>query len=410
MHLISVSVVLFFFTINCAYAQVSKIAHKRIKTLTSEKFFGRGYVKGGDSIAAVYLSKQFKKVGLQPFGENYFQPFYMDVNTFPHQMQVNVSGVNIKPGLQFIVDAAACSATGRYSLYFVSDSVLPQPEPNLAYVIKKKFFATPQNKSDLKSWLQKIPDGSGIIYIEAEKLTWTVATNQNKYWGISVLESAWPSTADSITINISAQFKHNYKTQNVIGYLPGSSDTCLVVTAHYDHLGGMGKDVFFPGANDNASGVSMLLSLATHFANLHERKYSMLFIAFAAEEAGLIGSKHYVENPVMPLSMIRFLINLDLLGTGDEGIMVVNATQYPSDFNLLDSINTSNAWLPAVRKRGKAANSDHYWFSEAGVPAFFIYTLGGITAYHDVKDVAKTLPLTKYDDVFKLIKTFMHSF
>jgi aminopeptidase YwaD len=102
--------------------------------------------------------------------------------------------------------------------------------------------------------------------------------------------------------------------------------------------------------------------------------------------------------------MIRFLINLDLLGTGDEGIMVVNATQYPSDFNLLDSINTSNAWLPAVRKRGKAANSDHYWFSEAGVPAFFIYTLGGITAYHDVKDVAKTLPLTKYDDVFKLIK------
>jgi aminopeptidase YwaD len=223
------------------------------------------------------LSKQFKKVGLQPFGENYFQPFYMDVNTFPHQMQVNVSGVNIKPGLQFIVDAAACSATGRYSLYFVSDSVLPQPEPNLAYVIKKKFFATPQNKSDLKSWLQKIPDGSGIIYIEAEKLTWTVATNQNKYWGISVLESAWPSTADSITINISAQFKHNYKTQNVIGYLPGSSDTCLVVTAHYDHLGGMGKDVFFPGANDNASGVSMLLSLATHFANLHERKYSMLF-------------------------------------------------------------------------------------------------------------------------------------
>jgi len=62
-----------------------------------------------------------------------------------------------------------------------------------------------------------------------------------------------------------------------------------------------------------------------------------------------------------------------------------------------------------VNPRGKAANSDHYYFTEKGVPAFFIYTLGGIKAYHDVFDISKTLPLTEYKDLFKLILKFNSS-
>ena len=60
-----------------------------------------------------------------------------------------------------------------------------------------------------------------------------------------------------------------------------------------------------------------------------------------------------------------------------------------------------------IKSRGKAANSDHYFFTEAGVPAFFFYTLGGISAYHDVFDIAETLPLTEYEDVFKLFVDFI---
>ncbi|HQV01525.1 MAG TPA: M28 family peptidase, partial [Bacteroidia bacterium] len=243
-----------------------------------------------------------------------------------------------------------------------------------------------------------------------EKLTWTVATQRNSYWGITVLEKVWPK-ADSITVNISSHFKPVHATQNVIGYLPGNiSDTFMVVTAHYDHLGGMGDKVFFPGANDNASGVSMLLDVAQHFALLKNRKYSMLFIAFAGEEAGLIGSKYYVDNPLKPLSTIKFLINLDLLGTGDEGLMVVNAVDNMEAFNKLDSINEADKLLPVISKRGKAANSDHYWFGEKKVPAVFLYTMGGIKAYHDVFDIAKTLPLTKYNEVFSLLTTFIKTF
>ena len=101
------------------------------------------------------------------------------------------------------------------------------------------------------------------------------------------------------------------------------------------------------------------------------------------------------------------MINLDLLGTGEDGMMVVNATANPVEFNMLENINKRKNYLAAIKKRGAAANSDHYYFSERDVPAFFFYTLGGIAAYHDIYDRPKTLPLTKFKEVFLLISDFI---
>ena len=129
-------------------------------------------------------------------------------------------------------------------------------------------------------------------------------------------------------------------------------------------------------------------------------------MAFGAEEAGIIGSNYFTKHPLFPLENINFLINMDIMGTGDEGIKVVNGSVLKEEFELLQSINDQNKYIPAVKKRGAAANSDHYWFSQKGVPAFFIYTLGGIKAYHDVHDKAETLPLTEFEDCFKLIRDF----
>ena len=96
-----------------------------------------------------------------------------------------------------------------------------------------------------------------------------------------------------------------------------------------------------------------------------------------------------------------------MLGTGEDGIMVVNGAIHQKEFDLLNKINEEKNLVKEIRKRGKASNSDHYYFSEAGVPCFFIYTMGGIKAYHDVYDIEKTLPLTDYGDVFKLITEFV---
>jgi aminopeptidase YwaD len=75
-------------------------------------------------------------------------------------------------------------------------------------------------------------------------------------------------------------------------------------------------------------------------------------------------------------------------------------------FKALQTLNEKNHFLNEVKIRGKAANSDHYFFSEKGVPSFFIYTRGGIKAYHDIYDKAQTLPLTKFDDLFHLLTAF----
>jgi len=149
-----------------------------------------------------------------------------------------------------------------------------------------------------------------------------------------------------------------------------------------------------------------MLSLAKYYAE-HPAKYTVVCIAFAGEEAGLLGSAYYVNHPMIDLQRIRFLVNLDLVGNGDEGITVVNATEFPQAFTMMQRINEEKKLLVAVNSRGKARNSDHYWFTEKGVPSFFIYTLGGIKAYHDVYDVDSTLPNDHYVQLYKLLTTFV---
>jgi hypothetical protein len=80
------------------------------------------------------------------------------------------------------------------------------------------------------------------------------------------------------------------------------------------------------------------------------------------------------------LDKIKFLVNIDLAGTGEDGIKVVNGKVHVSEFDLLKRLNKENELLIDVKSRGEACNSDHCIFHEAGVPAFYIYTLGGISA------------------------------
>jgi Zn-dependent M28 family amino/carboxypeptidase len=181
------------------------------------------------------------------------------------------------------------------------------------------------------------------------------------------------------------------------------------VCAHYDHLGKIGTSTLFPGANDNASGTAFMLELAAWFSK-KPLPWSLLFIAFSAEEAGLQGSRYLVQHPPVPLSRIRFVMNLDLIGFGDKGATVVNGTVHEKEFRRLVSINSSKGYLPEIKARGKAANSDHYPFSEMGVPAFFLYTLGGPGHYHDISDRAETVTFSGFINTFGLVRDFLEGF
>lgn len=95
------------------------------------------------------------------------------------------------------------------------------------------------------------------------------------------------------------------------------------------------------------------------------------------------------------------------MGNGADGVMTVNAMVYAKEFLLLKSINDASNYLPAIKARGKAKNSDHYWFSEAGVPSFFFYLMGPYPHYHDVNDKATNVPLTHFSETFQLFRDFI---
>jgi Iap family predicted aminopeptidase len=244
-----------------------------------------------------------------------------------------------------------------------------------------------------------------VVFSERKKLTWSVATYSFNVPVLFIMDELIRNK-NEIRIDVHSRLIAQNPARNVIGCIPGKTDSMIVFSAHYDHLGRMGGKTIFPGANDNASGVALMLDLAKHFSGKALPACSLVFIAFGAEEAGLIGSKFFTENPLIDLKKIKCLINLDLLGTGDDGIMVVNATEYKHHFEILKKVNANGNYFPSLGERGKARNSDHYYFSEKGVPSFFIYTMGGITAYHDIYDIAETLPLTKYNESFMLIRDF----
>ena len=253
-------------------------------------------------------------------------------------------------------------------------------------------------------------NAKGIVIVKAENFTWGSAQAQRPYPIIYIKKSLISYKNKKIELDIKAKLKTGELTQNVLGYVKGSEqpDSFIVVSAHYDHIGMLGPDAIFPGANDNASGVAMLLDMARHYAlPENQPNVSMLFIAFGAEEVGLLGSKHYVKKPYFPLEKIKLQINTDIMGTGDEGIKIVNGDVHKDVFEAFKKINDEKGYLTKIAKRGEAANSDHHPFHEKGVKAIFIHTLGGSKAYHDVYDTADNLTLSKYNEVFKLITDFI---
>ena len=179
-----------------------------------------------------------------------------------------------------------------------------------------------------------------------------------------------------------------------------------MISAHYDHLGKVGQTIF-PGASDNASGTAMMMTLMKYYSK-HQPNYRTVFMAFAGEEAGILGADYYVNHPLFPLNQIKFLVNLDIMGAGDQGIQVVNGKVFKNQFEKLVELNQTNNYLKEVKTRGESCNSDHCPFYLKGVPSFFIYTLGGKGFYHDPNDTAESLDLSYTEKVYNLLKDFIN--
>lgn len=405
---------------NTVRAQDIAYARKVIDTLCSPYFAGRGYLDNGDKKAAEYIKAQFQQMGLRSFSAGYFQEFGFPVNVFPTDPEINIDGRDLIPGEDFIVDPSCRSVEGSYELCWV-DSATIDDNKLFHYFEDKTHFRRSflvldaglrKSQVKQKERLEKILGNGykafGIIEL-FDKLTWSVGLEQKLTPRLELKRGTITRNSRRIKLNIFSQV-NSHGTQNVMAFVRGAEypDSFIVFTAHYDHLGRMGKETYFPGANDNASGVALMLDLARHFGNANPKpKYSICFIAFAGEEAGLIGSYYYTQHPLFALKKIKFLVNLDLAGTGGKGATVVNATEFPEYFNKLEIANTVGSYLPVINQRGKAQNSDHHYFTEAGVKCFYIYLLGDYHYYHDVYDKAENLKLEGYLGTFSLLRDFV---
>ena len=209
---------------------------------------------------------------------------------------------------------------------------------------------------------------------------------------------------------------------NIVGYIPGSNpkfaDQAVVISAHYDHLGHGWPDqraqaepgAVYPGADDNASGVAVLLELARAYANGPPPPRSLVFLALSGEEAGLLGSQYYVEHPTpVPLNGIIGVVNMDTVGRlGEHPVSVLgteSATEWPHVFRGVGFTTGINiAVIP-----GAAASSDQQSFINKGVPGVQIFS-GSNLDYHrpsDTPDKIDPAGLVKIATVVKEAVTYL---
>jgi len=409
------------------FAQDINYARNIIDTLSSSGYKGRGFVNNGDRKAAAFIAGEFEKMGLGRFNMNFKQIFNIKVNTLPSNTDVSLGNKRLSPGTAFMVSSSSPSMKGTFPVIHLGKRILNHQkrlEKFRSQKLSDHFIlidSRGSKRKDLNELMKKIRlsnylNAKGIIFIRDGKLSWGTSASGKvtDFLSLDVVRDSIPKKVKTITVDIKNKFFDIYETQNVLAYISGMEkpDSFFVFCAHYDHLGQMGKDVFFPGANDNASGTAMVMNLAKYFSQAENLPdYSIAFILFTGEEAGLLGSEYYTAHPLFPLSNIKALFNLDMVGTGSDGITVVNGDTMHSIYNKLVEINNTNNYLKTVNKRGQSCNSDHCHFFRKGVPAVFIYSMGSeFTEYHNVYDLSQKLPLTRYNEIFRLLTDFVKSY
>ncbi len=403
-----ISLLLFVYFANGQDVEYARIC---LDKLTSKAFHGRGYVKNGDLKAAGFIAKEFGKDNLSSFGEGYFQGYSFPINSFPGKITFKIGDEKLIPGDDFVISCSNKSADGEFNLVYLPDNIDSDSlfadyysannfRPNDILVVK----------ANLRGLYGKAFDGiAGVMLLSDKSPWWHVSngTNLNNTIWIKARSSKFANKPAKARIKFENKFFGNYKTQNVIGFVKGRKypGKYFVFTAHYDHLGMMGNKAYFPGANDNGSGTSMVLDLARHYSLPENRPdYSIVFITFSGEESGLHGSGYFAENPLFPLQDIKLLINLDMVGSGSDGITVVNSGIYKDLLEKMRTLNNKNSFLKRIKERGESCNSDHCPFYQKGVKSVFIYTMGGeLKEYHTVYDNADKFPFTAYDGLFKLL-------
>jgi len=399
--------------------------------IASDALEGRDTPSRGLDLAAEYIAAQFRRAGLEPGGDDgYFQTARMAVldpnfdgfeltlgsgehrlSATPKDVVLNLSGpLDLRDAPVFKLDLSDSGLLERLTPsqlngevvliefkrsvmrnYRTAAGVLRASRPAATLVIDQ----TGATGGSPEAGRLIDPERPGARTAEITLLSDAAA----KFFA-SLKAGATGSTA---TIHVAAPKEKVVTPRNVIGILRGSDpaleDTCVLLTAHYDHLGERPEESgegIYNGANDDGSGTVSVLEVARALSRLKQRpRRSIVFMTFFGEEKGLLGSRYYVRHPVWPLEKTIAELNLEQVGRTDstEGPQISNATMTGFDFSNVAEYLRSAGELTGIRiyKNSRESDlyfnaSDNYSFAEAGVPAHTLTVAFNYPDYHAMGD------------------------
>jgi hypothetical protein len=329
-------------------------------------------------------------------------------------------GTPTKWGVDFRAKAALAAEKGARSIFFVSQEPADRFEKMTARLAPRVMQPTiafaDQPGGRAPAFFLSPALGLKVLGTNALTLAqYATATAAAKQPAASKLKP--------VKFSISApQQRSAVTTENVLGFLPGTDkkDEILVVSAHYDHLGIIGGEVY-NGADDDGSGTVGMLSIAQAFAKAahagHGPRRSILFLANTGEEKGLLGSEYYTDHPVFPLANTITDLNIDMIGRTDaahEGkpnfVYVIGSDKLSSQLHeALQTANRQHGNIDLDFRFNDPADpnrfyyrSDHYNFAKKGIPVAFFFN--GVHAdYHEASDEISKIEFDKLEARARLV-------
>ncbi len=391
---------------------------QHLRFLASPELEGRFPGTRGDSMAANYIKTVFEEIGLRPLYDNYFQAFEFVAGTQVSDSSFLVLGSDTLTLIKDFVSAPfSSSARIKASFFDVNlDSITGRKLSSLkktSWLVINIQGRDPGTKEILNmSFIADSLNAAGVILVIPFDSLKTVSFNQRPliFPGsfqvtipvVFVDKKSWQNSMDkqrlarkgidSIEANIRLH-KLKIRTQNVVGYIPGNADTTkyIVIGSHYDHLGYGGRNStsrtphlhkIHPGADDNASGTVMIMNLAKTLSQ-SKPPISLIFVAFGAEEAGLIGARNFVSSPPVTLNNILAMLNFDMVGRMENNTVYIGGVGTSPLFqSIIDTLKTS---ISVVTSQSGSGPSDHSAFYNSKIPVLYFNT-GIHTDYHTPDD------------------------
>jgi hypothetical protein len=296
------------------------------------------------------------------------------------------AGKMLTPHAQFVNKAANAKMHGAAGMILIDDHAAHPSEPwemqkfgSTAGPLDAGIAVLQVNEERIDAWFQE--NGKSLPAVEA-------AIDKD----LRPQSFAFP---DTLQVDAGVDIARVVKTvHNVAAYVPGETGEYVIIGAHYDHLGMGGQYsltpsvvAIHPGADDNASGTAGVIELARWYSKQPKQKRGILFLSFAGEEMGLLGSAYYVAHPELPLAKAVAMINMDMIGRIRDGKVYIGGVATGTGMRaMLDQVTPRYQQLKVDYSEGpEAGSSDHTSFSSAQVPVLFFFS--GLHAdYHKPSD------------------------